>query len=426
MATPLAGRGLANQRRARQARNQPVYISGIKGQHSLETGVAYYYRGHHIYSAAAANPIDPIPFSTRKGISVVGIAQHLAPLYAPQAADLVPEASIAALDRARRYTLADIQAQEEAMRAEKVIALQGEEEKKSGNAAGVSSNAPVIGTVTAPSTPAMTVFNSFSPLSPIRPHLHSFTPHDRAQFLATSAPASRHVSVTNTPYGPMEKRRKTVVCRLVGWALGHRNVLERASNTHSPDPHLGNTSRRTSEQDLTRGTSSDTRPFHPPTAPAALRACERRKTPGPSAAFSTAHSSRTSTPFPTLTTSNNNLLYLPGLGQTTRQNLPTRPRISSASRPHAASLALNTAYNAANSRNTTEDTTTSPPGAYIPKCPIHDEDCDGETVTHVHQTERVRRKRGFKDVYPMISVNGRMMIDWAKIRDEEVAKRKEG
>lgn len=51
------------------------------------------------------------------------------------------------------------------------------------------------------------------------------------------------------------------------------------------------------------------------------------------------------------------------------------------------------------------------------RCAIHDsEECDGETVTEVHPTERARRGVGFANAYPMIAgVDGRIMIDWVKI-----------
>ncbi|KAH9871684.1 hypothetical protein J1614_005939 [Plenodomus biglobosus] len=460
------------ERRAEHSRHQRVYISGIRGQHSLEVGVAYYYRGHHIYSAAAANPIEPTPFSTRKGITVVGIAQHLAPLYAPQAPDLVPEASIRALDRARQGVLADMAAYEEARRAETRLALQEEADmKKSGTAA-------VVGTV---------------------------TPHDHAQYLAVSAPASRptspsHAAIsrgllrpvasasrlsrmtaddgarrTFTPLAEVAEGRahssrtaddavldtEMVTNALLEWldpedvgASGR--VISRPSSpaarctqenrehegvslqalgqreTHGAELPLDNISRRTSQINLSHSTSSDTHPWNQPTVTAPHRTFGPRTASGPSAAFSSAHSSKTPTTVPNTP---DNPLYLPGLGQTTLQPLPTttRPHSSSLARPRAASIALNTAYNAANPRrptftlddtstreeSTLDTTTAGTTETYVPKCPLHGAECDGESVTHVHQTEHARRGRGFRDLYPTITVGDRTIIDWARVMQQE-------
>jgi hypothetical protein len=83
---------------AAKAQGQRVFVSGIQGQQTLELGVAYHYRGHYIY-ATAGNPIEPVPFSTKKGINIIGTVQHLAPRYDSNAPDLVPEPSIAALNK---------------------------------------------------------------------------------------------------------------------------------------------------------------------------------------------------------------------------------------------------------------------------------------------------------------------------------------
>lgn len=59
----------------------------------------------------------------------------------------------------------------------------------------------------------------------------------------------------------------------------------------------------------------------------------------------------------------------------------------------------------------------------IPKCMIHGENCDGETVTHPHLTEQVRKGIGFRDLYPTIEAGGRTMVDWARLLEEERAAR---
>jgi hypothetical protein len=53
--------------------NTRVYISGLRGDHTLETGLAYYYRGHYVYSFPGGTLIEPIPCSIKKGIMVHGM-----------------------------------------------------------------------------------------------------------------------------------------------------------------------------------------------------------------------------------------------------------------------------------------------------------------------------------------------------------------
>ncbi|CBX91129.1 predicted protein [Plenodomus lingam JN3] len=415
MSTPVAGKGLAHQRRAQQARQQPVYISGVKGQHSLEVGVAYFYRGHHIYSAAAANPIDPIPFSTRRGISVVGVAQHLAPPYAPQAADLVPEASIRALHYSYRHALKKL---EEGLKAAAADTLQEEAEKKKSGG-----KMPVLGTVTALDDT-------------------SFTPHDRAQYLAASAPGSGQ-------WPPLPCRQRFATVQDAGWPwpqTGREPIEHQCSESDSRRGRARGNLAPSAQQG-----GSETKSRRPSTdnSPRATNFLSFGNPSRPYNIFSSAQASRAQTPFPNFSPSPSpspTLLYLPGLGQTTPQNFPTTTtstrhrRGSSIARPRAASIALNNAYNAANPHRPTptldscperptstaaapKDTASSNIAATestdfeeeVQKCALHGDECDGETVTSVHQTEQARRERGFQDVYPTITVGGRTMIDWVEV-----------
>jgi len=56
------------------------FISGFHGQHSMEVGVAYWYRGHYLYGPAR-NPIQPLQFATKKEVMVMGTAAETAPIY---------------------------------------------------------------------------------------------------------------------------------------------------------------------------------------------------------------------------------------------------------------------------------------------------------------------------------------------------------
>jgi len=110
-------------------------------------------------------------------------------------------------------------------------------------------------------------------------------------------------------------------------------------------------------------------------------------------------------------------------------------------RPRAASKALNEAYNAANPSSTprpifsfpspdeqTEGNDTNVDAdtanaAFTARCPIHSESCNGQDVVHTYITERARNGAGFKDLFPTIECeDGRVMVDWASMKDEEMKK----
>lgn len=82
-----------------------VYVSGLQGDHTLETGLAYYYRGHYLYSHPGGTLIEPIPYSTKKGIMVHGMVSPSAPTYDKSSDSLVPEESIRALEASIRNKL---------------------------------------------------------------------------------------------------------------------------------------------------------------------------------------------------------------------------------------------------------------------------------------------------------------------------------
>jgi hypothetical protein len=114
---------------AAKAQGQRVFVSGIQGQQTLEVGVAYHYRGHYIYGTAG-NPIEPVPFSTKKGINIIGTVQHLAPRYDPNAPDLVPEPSIAALNKSRHHAWNAQKEREQQDKEEVKQALEAEQAAK--------------------------------------------------------------------------------------------------------------------------------------------------------------------------------------------------------------------------------------------------------------------------------------------------------
>ncbi|KAH6859072.1 hypothetical protein BKA58DRAFT_449489 [Alternaria rosae] len=262
----MVGRGcaktIANERAARiRATKQRVFISGLKGDHTLETGVAYHYRGHFIYAYPAGNPIEPVPFSTKKGINIVGVVQDQAPFYESQNSDLVSENTVAALQRSCIHEWEWQQEQEKSKKQETNEALEEEKsgKKKKDSTAeteAVAGNAKEIDAASTPEASAQDPLPSQAPSRvpsfttllvpsqvssnigsrptsrprPVPPHrtsssstnvprigaveappttnytpqtffpVTSYTPHDRGHYLAYSAPGSRNASVDNTPF----------------------------------------------------------------------------------------------------------------------------------------------------------------------------------------------------------------------------------
>jgi hypothetical protein len=169
---------------AAKAKDQRVYISGLKGQHSLETGVAYHYRGHYIYACPVGNPVEPVPFSTSRGVQLAGTARELAPEYDPAAPGLVLESTISALKKSCQ-SLSNAQ--------------QGQEKQVTDSSASASS----LG-IHAPRPQDHRPTTNFAPTMPAPTrnmfvHEYIRTPHDRARFLGESAPSSHMASHTNTP-----------------------------------------------------------------------------------------------------------------------------------------------------------------------------------------------------------------------------------
>jgi len=76
-----------------------VRISGFTGLHSVELGVAYWYRGHYLYGRLG-NPVEPVPFTTKGPIQVRGILTD-APEYNANDSSLRSEKDVLALYKAQ-------------------------------------------------------------------------------------------------------------------------------------------------------------------------------------------------------------------------------------------------------------------------------------------------------------------------------------
>lgn len=167
-----------------------VYISGLKGYHTLELGLAYYYRGHYIYAYPAGNLIEPIPYSTRKGIMIQGIVSASAPVHNAGAEGLVDEASVSALDAS--------------IKGEKEVRTQSAADKAAGTTSAqetrTSSPAPpVLFAMRAGTEGLRPSPSSFALLR--ESALSSFTPHLGAHMFSASAPGSRLASRAASPSG---------------------------------------------------------------------------------------------------------------------------------------------------------------------------------------------------------------------------------
>jgi hypothetical protein len=269
-----------------KATRQRVFISGIEGSHTLEVGVAYHYRGHFIYAYPAGNPIEPVPFSTKKGINIVGLMQDRAPIFNSKAPHLVPESEIAALQRACIHEKEFQKEQEDASKEGTQKALAEEARQEAEDAASTEeeietttpvetaaqeplptslppsrvpsfttllvpsrvssrfgsqvslehlsapyhrastplSSVPRIGTVEAPDVASASAFETPTGSGT------SYTPHDRGHYLAYSAPGSRHGSVDHTPF-VSRPVSPTHGLSVRGPGHGHNSLLRPAAST---------------------------------------------------------------------------------------------------------------------------------------------------------------------------------------------------
>ncbi|KAF3011084.1 hypothetical protein E8E13_011245 [Curvularia kusanoi] len=169
-------RAAANARIAwHRAHHTFVYIEGLAGVHTLQTGIVYYWRGHHIYSHPLGNLIEQIPFSTRQGIAIQGIVDN-APPYDGSAPGLVDEADVHAL-------AASIFTEQE---------IQQEQQPPLPPPPPPAAPRPI-------GTPIRQGTASNQLLSPVAPNFQ-YTPRFGQDFLAASAPGSRIASPLPSPF----------------------------------------------------------------------------------------------------------------------------------------------------------------------------------------------------------------------------------
>lgn len=465
----------------RKAVNQKVYISGLQGQHSLEVGVAYYYRGHFIY-APSRNPIEPVPFSTRTGIQIVGTRAELAPRYEADGKSLVSELTISALNKSC-HRIWHAQKEEEqqkqqnedtAKNSDKEIIKQIDlvpseadlpmwteispivrpSSKQSETRAtdipklkstsrpashtslsslveqitrapSRASSFPMVaqsyspslrspsytslpavrGAVRASSLPRANIVQPNTTRAPSMPSItvHApqtavdgtmYTPHDRALYLADSAPGSRVASAINSPRSP-----RSLSPALPG--LGHG--INRGFSL--------------------RSVASTSRLSH------MLSQSGERRVSSPLSEVLEGNYSYTKTRISTRDSETDSDIESDWIGphdiDTFIGTVPRSPSPSHPShkpvgtgRPRGASLALNKAYNAANPP--TPCGSKAVVSAVAPECPLHGKECDGVSVSQTWRTRRAIENAGLKEVYPMVmGLGGRQIVDWDQLYKEE-------
>lgn len=184
-----------------KAQTQCVYISGLKGHHSLETGVAYHYRGHFIYACSAGNPIVPVAYSTSKSIVIAGVVWDHAPVYDPQAIGLVEEGSISVLRKAYAQEQ-ESQQRRAAERKKEIQEILEKERAKEHNESESGRTRSQLGSYAVPQigiaqAPGMPPLAGYAPQTFLDSQV--FTSNYGVQAFASSAPGSRNISVTNSP-----------------------------------------------------------------------------------------------------------------------------------------------------------------------------------------------------------------------------------
>lgn len=350
-----------NARFAAAKAAQPVFISGLFGQHTLETGVAYYYRGHYVYACPAGMPIQPIPFVIKKGINIIGISANLAPRYNAGASDLVSESSISALKKACDSFNKECKEEEERNKREVVEALEHERLLQVPGQLTATRRAPSVSSLTS------SLFH---------------TPHDRARFLSDSAPGSRIASVTNTPYAsrPVSPthiglRQVSSTTRLFGLNDNHASHLSNVAEGSSA------LSLYVQEDDF----NSSTEDMYMPSAAAIPIA---------------------SPPY-----SRNKPI---GTG---------RPRKASFALNQAYNAKKEVVPMIEMPQITVQDEQQENGKSRVCKCVLHGEGCDGKYVAHTWRTQHASKTTGFRELVPFVQGEGsRIIVDWEKVLLEEKAK----
>jgi hypothetical protein len=452
-----------------KAQGQRVYISGLLGHHTLETGVAYHYRGHYVYSYPGGMPIDPVPFQTKQGINIRANPLHSAPPYDSNAPGLVLESSIDALNKTWGAMWEEQKVEEEMRKKEVAEAIEDEEGHLGSKALSELPAMPYATTLvpTQVSSRMGSRVGSRTDLSSLAvPTLHrsssrldsssaSFAAHDaHSRSSSTTIPGLGHssshqdlhasssslttlrrdfgnlhlqVPQSNTGTAPSMPS----VSAYTPSSVYGENISDSLSRLHNDfyTPHdrarfLSDSApgSRLASVTNTPYTSRPVSPTHQhPRASNTLRQVAsitrlsqllaEDLTPR---AFSPLSAVEGNTTLPATndghlpTHTNITAEEASAIGGSSEMSSPlySRNKPVGTGRPRRASIALNQAHNAA------KDTRRP--------CALHGEECDGVSVAETWKTRHAEETTGFKEPVPVVGGAGeRVMVDWARLLKEE-------
>ncbi|KAF2445115.1 hypothetical protein P171DRAFT_514238 [Karstenula rhodostoma CBS 690.94] len=439
---------------AKKAKGMEVNISGFYGIHPIETGIAYWYRGHYMYSTVGV-PVEPIPFATKKGIHIVGTTVDTAPPFRPGGVPGVRyEPEVAALHRSMVHTWED---------------QEKEKKEDAGTGAFGARTDGIQGLKQSDYGVNPTQSDESVEWSQGRFHLEVTKNeakghyNDRAMFLAQSAPGSHRGTPTQSrantpkpwashalspaPFGTVAStsRMQTlleqgpVIEGLLALQEKHPELL----NPHAVNSYLSSLNNVRNQQPsrpVSRVTSSislaelnnilpqsQSRPISRVTSGNSLAELNNTLPRPPSRPLSRVSSGlflAGSKPKVVSNVSSRSASIhkdLPGPSMLdlvqARQKTASRIGRARSDSMKAASLALNAAFNDHNKESNEEETKKT--GGSVLKCSVHGDDCDGVTVTNEHLTLQNIKARGLKEEYPMVVNEGRTMIDWFALMKEE-------
>ncbi|KAF3042467.1 hypothetical protein E8E12_009900 [Didymella heteroderae] len=209
----------------RKALGTRVYISDLLGVHTLETGLAYYYRGHYIYAFPAGNLIEPIPYSTRRGVMIQGVLDEGAPTYDGSAEGLRCEGEVRALEASMEAEVRVREGAKGEVTGDLLGASRAGSEDVNLRGASGGEALKTCSRAVSPTLwltpPAEDLLSSLPGLSALRDGaLKAFTPCHGASFLAASAPGSRLASRSASP-SPLRSTSSHVGLAHLGAIKGH-------------------------------------------------------------------------------------------------------------------------------------------------------------------------------------------------------------
>ncbi|KAF1999677.1 hypothetical protein P154DRAFT_216778 [Amniculicola lignicola CBS 123094] len=219
-----------------------IHISGLHGIHDVRTGIAYWYRGHYLY-ALNGGPIEPVEYPVKSKIFVKNLPMSAAPPYDPFDPTLVYE-----------HELSVIACMKQNISSAKPVVGMGEpagesQEEIDGEDEGQDAYQYEAGYLAHQRGSAFDIGKPMDGLQrPATPPVINitsaqlFSPHDRAHYLAESAPVSVSGSLagsrTSSPVPYHAGLRPTA--SMIGMEHLHPVRHHRKSSSSSLQSHMDN------------------------------------------------------------------------------------------------------------------------------------------------------------------------------------------